>query len=82
MPKDSPETFPCQIIGFESQKHKEAEETRRQANENRKQDLHRWAVMLAEAKVDHQQVLTLDASLARDIAVAKGETPNQAQKAA
>jgi low affinity Fe/Cu permease len=33
-----------QEIGFESQKHKQAEEERRQANEKRKQDLHEWAV--------------------------------------
>src|SRR4051794_33173907 len=43
-----------QKIGFKSQKHKEADHTRREATENRKQDLHRWAVLLAEAKVDHQ----------------------------
>ena len=52
-------------IGFESQKRKEAEEARREADENRrraaeirKQELHQWAVLLAEAKFDHQRVLT------------------------
>ncbi len=47
-------------IGFESQKRKEAEELRREATENRKQDLHGMAVLLAEAKADHQLVLNLE----------------------
>ena len=64
-------------IGFESQERKrkenaqrEAAEARRQANENRretaetrKQELHQWALLLAEAKFDHQRVLTLGARL-------------------
>jgi hypothetical protein len=41
-------------IGFESQDHKQADHTRRESSENRKQELHRWAVLLAEAKLDHQ----------------------------
>ncbi len=59
-------------IGFESQKHKVAHELRREAAEKRKEDeaarsqraedrkkeLHEFAVLLAEAKVDHQLVLT------------------------
>ncbi len=45
-------------IGFESQQRHEADESRKQSNENRKKDLHRFAVLLAEAKVEHQQVLT------------------------
>jgi hypothetical protein len=43
-----------QQIGFESQKHKEADQTRRAASENRKQELHRYSVLLAEAKFEHQ----------------------------
>jgi hypothetical protein len=43
-----------QEIGFESQKDKQADQTRREASETRKQELHRWAVLLAEAKLDHQ----------------------------
>jgi hypothetical protein len=46
-------------IGFESQKRREAEEARRQANETRKQDLHKWRVLLAEAEVDHRVLLNL-----------------------
>ena len=52
-------------IGFESQKRKQAEEARREANENRrqaaenrKQGLHQFAVLLAEAKLDQQNMLT------------------------
>ncbi len=69
-------------IGFESQKHKEAEETRRQSNENRKQELHQWAVLLAEAKVTHQQVLTSGAKLPLVRAAVEEETRALAQKAA
>ncbi len=55
-------------IGFESQKQREAAESRREAAEKRKQELHKWAVMLAEAKVDHQIVLTNDRELDQIIA--------------
>jgi low affinity Fe/Cu permease len=47
-----------QQIGFESQKHQEADQMRRAASENRKQELHHFAVLLAEAKVDHQILQT------------------------
>ncbi len=69
-------------IGFESQKRKEAEETRRQSNETRKQELHQWAVLLAEAKVTHQQVLTSGAKLPLMRAAVEEETRALAQKAA
>jgi hypothetical protein len=52
-----------QEIGFESQQQKRAQESRRESTEKRKQELHRWAVLLAEAKVNHQQVLTLNAEM-------------------
>jgi len=61
-------------IGFESQKHKRAAEERKQAAEQRKQsaekrceELHHFAVSLAEAKVDHQKVLTLGARMPQTI---------------
>jgi hypothetical protein len=41
-------------IGFESQKQKQAQESRRDAAEKRTQELHQFAVLLAEAKVTHQ----------------------------
>jgi hypothetical protein len=50
-------------IGFESQRRHEAQESRRVAAEKRREDLHQWAVLLAEAKVNHQQVLTLNAEM-------------------
>jgi hypothetical protein len=52
-------------IGFESLQQKKAQETRREAAEKRRQELHRWAVLLAEAKVVHQQVLTLNLEMDR-----------------
>jgi hypothetical protein len=64
-----------QEIGFESQRRHEAAESRREAAEKRRQDLHEWAVLLAEAKVTHQQVLTSTLELDRTLAPA-------AQKAA
>ena len=43
-----------QEIGFESQKLKQAEQTRKDSVEKRKQDLHKLDLLLAEAKADHQ----------------------------
>ncbi len=40
-------------IGFESQSHKQADQTRRAAAETRKQELHKWSALLAEAKLDN-----------------------------
>src|SRR5690242_6780597 len=82
-------------IGFVSQERKrkedarkEAEESRRQANENRrqtaetrKQELHQWALLLAEAKFDHQRVLTLGARLPLTMAAIQEEDRISAQKA-
>jgi low affinity Fe/Cu permease len=45
-----------QEIGFESQQQKQAEHNRREASENRKQQVHRWNVLLAQAKVDNQEL--------------------------
>ena len=57
-------------IGFESQKQKAAAESRREAHELRRaaaekrtQERHEWDIRLAEAKVSHQQVLTLNAEM-------------------
>jgi hypothetical protein len=49
-----------QEIGFESQRRQDAIVSLRQSAENRKQDRHKWDIMLAEAKLNHQQVLTLN----------------------
>jgi hypothetical protein len=62
-----------QQIGFESQKHKEADQTRRQAAENRKQELHRYSVLLAEAKFGHQDMQNFNLRHSMP-AVSTGET--------
>ena len=41
----------------------QADEVRKQAAGIRKQELHQWAVLLAEAKLNHQNVLTSDARI-------------------
>jgi hypothetical protein len=71
-----------QQIGFESQKNQEADQTRRAASENRKQELHRFAVLLAEAKFEHQD--TQNFYLRRSVApVPSAEShPMEAQTAA
>jgi low affinity Fe/Cu permease len=71
-----------QEIGFESQERKQAEETRREARETRKQELHGYAVMLAEAKVDHQYVLTANQRLPLIVAAVEEEDKLEDQKAA
>ncbi len=46
-------------IGFVSQEHKKADQARRQASENRKQDRHEWALVMDSAKLDHQCLMNL-----------------------
>jgi hypothetical protein len=69
-------------IGFESQQYKKAAESRCAAAEKRKQDLHEFAVLLAEAKVDHQMVLTSNARLDGIIASNRENIPLQAKTSA
>jgi hypothetical protein len=71
-----------QEIGFESQKRKEADQSRKAAAEKRKQELHEFAVLLAEAKVDHQYVLTSNAKLDGIIASTRENAPLEMKKAA
>ena len=71
-----------QEIGFESQKQKQAEETRRAAGENRKQELHRWNVLLGEAKLDHQYALTANQRLPQIVAAIEQEERLEAEQAA
>ncbi len=56
-----------QEIGFVSQQQKEAAAAHRQSNENRKQERHKWHVLLAQAKLDNQELqnLALDGSADR-----------------
>src|SRR5947207_3612668 len=46
-----------QDIGFESQQRLQAEHIRREAVENRRQERHRFDILLAEAKADHQELM-------------------------
>jgi hypothetical protein len=69
-------------IGFESQQHKKAQEARRESAESRKKELHEWAVLLAQAKVDYQSVLTSNARLDGIIASTRENIPMEAPKAA
>src|SRR5256885_16207712 len=49
-----------QQIGFESQKRAQEEHTRKQEKHQMAKEHHTWALLLAEAKVDHQQLSTLN----------------------
>lgn len=69
-------------IGFESQKQREAAEQRRVAAETRKQELHQWAVLLAEAKVDRQQALTSSGKLPKSAPASEQEPHPTMQQAA
>src|ERR1700728_843005 len=69
-------------IGFESQKRREAAETRRESAEKRKQDLHELAVLLAEAKVDHQLILSSRLKFENNRATTAENHAVEAQKAA
>lgn len=45
-------------IGFERQKSAREQETRKQEKHDMAKEHHKWNVLLAEAKIDHQHVLT------------------------
>jgi hypothetical protein len=47
-------------IGFESQKRKQEEQTRKQEQHAMKKERHKWNIMLAESKVDGQQLRDLN----------------------
>jgi len=76
-------------IGFESQRRREAAESRqaaaearRAAAEKRRQELHQYAVLLAEAKVTHQQIVNLNLEMdAHEAAAAQNLAP-EVKKAA
>jgi hypothetical protein len=61
-------------IGFESLKLKQAEQSRRDSAEKRRQDVHKLDVLLAEAKLDHQHLLNLNVEIANRRA-APGQNP-------
>jgi hypothetical protein len=43
-------------IGFESQKHKNEEQARKQEKHAMAKERHKWDLLLTEAKIDHQQI--------------------------
>ena len=47
-------------IGFESQKRAKEDHTRKQEKHQMAKEHHTWEILLAEAKVDHQQLATLN----------------------
>ncbi|HEX3683370.1 MAG TPA: hypothetical protein VHU83_12615 [Bryobacteraceae bacterium] len=69
-------------IGFESQQHKKAQELRRDSAEKRKQDLHKFNVLLAEAKLDHQLLQNLNLEATNERAFGVASNSQEAQKAA
>ncbi len=71
-----------EIIGFESQERREADELRKQAAEKRKKELHQFAVLLAEAKVEHQKVLVRNAQVPKLVGPAVENTVVKAEIAA
>ena len=65
-------------IGFESQRRQDAIVALRQSAENRRQERHKWDVLLAEAKVDHQTILNLNAEFDRKVPTAASSESLQA----
>jgi hypothetical protein len=47
-------------IGFVSQQRQSEEHARKQATEKRRQELHKWKVLRAEAEVDHRVLLNMN----------------------
>lgn len=62
-------------IGFESQKRREADSARKQANEERKQQLHKLAVGLFEARIEHVQTRTNNIPREKTVAAVAGNHP-------
>jgi hypothetical protein len=69
-------------IGFESQKRQQAIIALREAAEKRKQERHKFDILLAEAKADHQLLLNNDIELDRTLDEIDENRRTEAQKAA
>jgi hypothetical protein len=52
-------------IGFESQQRAQEEHKRKQDKEERAKERHKWDIFLAEAKVDHQDLVNLNREMDR-----------------
>src|SRR5690242_10150234 len=53
-----------QEIGFERQEHAQANETRKQERHDMKKERHKWEIVLAQCKVDAQQLRDLNRDMA------------------
>ena len=51
-------------IGFERQQHAQADQTRRQERHEMKKERHKWEILLAEVKVEGQQLRDLNCDMA------------------
>ncbi len=69
-------------IGFESQKRAEAQEQRRENNENRKSQQHKYAVAMAETRLERELVRTSRVKAAAANASQPAEAPEKEQIAA
>ncbi len=69
-------------IGFESQERKHNEEARKQAAEKRKQEHHKFDMLLAEAKLDHQLLQNLNLEITNRNAAGTQTHCLEAQQAA
>jgi hypothetical protein len=69
-------------IGFESRARKQREDTRKEAGEHRKQELHKWNVLFAEAKVEHRALLNLDVAASKNLPIIGPDCVLAAQNAA
>jgi hypothetical protein len=52
-------------IGFERQQHAQADQTRRQERHEMKKERHKWEIILAEVKVEGQQLRDLNGRMAQ-----------------
>jgi hypothetical protein len=65
-------------IGFESQKRAKEEHTRKQEKHQMAKERHTWDILLAEAKVDHQQLATLNRDITETQHLVAAEKAKQA----
>jgi hypothetical protein len=65
-------------IGFESQKRVKEEHTRKQEKHQMAKERHTWDILLAEAKVDHQQLATLNRDITETQHLVAAEKAKQA----
>jgi hypothetical protein len=69
-------------IGFESQRRAQADQSRRDSIEKRRQDVHKFDVLLAEARLDHQHLLNLNLEISNRRAASGENVASVREKAA